>query len=232
MKNDSPETDSSKSLEIECDNCSGFRRLIYPSSHFAYAVKGDLKGMLCSDCAVNTGQQEIPAVMFRPIIENTPLDKPLSGGFRPITTTFEDPDSGAYQHWMHLGHMILEEMAVWKDKIMKFTFGGNRYKGLWLKPEWDGSRIVGISIAGDTPSKKLELDIYQRFRLTQFGFVEGGRSNKTWSIELSEPEGNIPNASSVIIHILRFGYLLEPSDLNSITPTLDVDFSDPGYKRT
>jgi hypothetical protein len=62
------------------------------------------------------------------------------------------------------------------------------------------------------------------------GFQEEGKTNKTWLIQLSETEGTIPNASAITIHILRFGYLLEPSDLTSITPTLDVDFSDPEYR--
>ena len=154
----------------------------------------------------------------------------MTGAFHPIEVSQDDPSIGAYQYWMDIGNMVIGEMAVWKDKVMKFTFGGNRYKGLWLKPEWNENRVCGIALAGDTPSMNLELDVYQRYRLTQLGFHEEGKTNKTWSIRLSEPEGNIPNASAVIIHILRFGYLLEPSDLNSITPTLDVDFSDPEYQ--
>jgi hypothetical protein len=165
-----------------------------------------------------------------PIIQNTKLDKPLTGSFRPIEVPPDDPSGGAYEYWMDIGHMVLEEMAVWKNKILKFSFGGNRYKGLWLKPIWNENSVSGITLAGDTPSKNLELDAYQLSRLMQLGFQEEGKTKKTWSIQLSEHEGGIPNASAIIIHILRFGYLLEPSDLNSITPTLDVDFSDPEYR--
>ena len=56
------------------------------------------------------------------------------------------------------------------------------------------------------------------------------KTNKTWSIHLTEAEGSIENSSAVLLHILRFGYLLEPSDLNGITPTLDIDLDDPEYK--
>ena len=231
MALDSPATDSEQVLEISCDDCKVFKSLIYPSSHYVYTVKGSAKGVLCSECAnAHKGIRKIPAIMLRPLIENVPLDHPMTGAFHPIKVSQDDPSIGAYQYWMDIGHMVIGEMAVWKDKVMKFTFGGNRYKGLWLKPEWNENRVCGIALAGDTPSMNLELDVYQRYRLTQLGFHEEGKTNKTWSIRLSEPEGNIPNASAIIIHILRFGYLLEPSDLNSITPTLDVDFSDPEYQ--
>jgi hypothetical protein len=231
MATDSPATDSEQVLDISCDDCKIFKSLIYPSSHFVYTVKGSAKGVLCSECAnAHKGIKKIPAIMLRPLIENIPLDQPISGSFRPIKVSQDDPSIGAYQYWMDIGHMVIGEMAVWKDKVMKFTFGGNRYKGLWLKPEWNENLVCGITLAGDTPSKMLELDVYQQFRLAQMGFEEEGKTNKTWSIQLSELEGTIPNSSAIIIHILRFGYLLEPSDLNSITPTLDVDFSDPEYR--
>ena len=215
---------------ITCEICKVSKVLIYPTSHFVIRERGTAKGFACDDCASTDEMREIPISLIRPIFDGNPLDVPQTGSFKPINASHDDPDSAAYQYWMEIGHMVLEEMAVWKDKIIKFTFGGNRYKGLWLKPEWDGHRVVGISLAGDTPSKNLELDVYQHYRLSQLGFQEEGKTNKTWSIKLSEPEGNIPNATSIIIHILRFGYLLEPSDLNSITPTLDVDFSDPEFQ--
>ena len=230
MTTDTPETGSEQPSEIHCDECKVFKPLIYPSSHFVYTEKGSAKGVICGDCANTIDKRNIPVGLIRPYINQAPLDQPMLGNFQPITTPADDPSSAAYEYWMEMGHMIIQEMAVWQDKVMKFTFGGNRYRGLWLKPLWNGNRVIGISLAGDTPSKDLELDVYQLSRLKQLGFQEEGKTNKTWSIQLSEPEGNIPNASSIIIHILRFGYLLEPSDLNSITPTLDVDFSDPEYQ--
>jgi hypothetical protein len=230
MVNNPLENSSTQPSEIGCDDCNVFKPLIYPSSHFVYTEKGSAKGVICGDCANSDEKRSIPVGMIRPVIDQTQLDNPVLGNFHPIKVSPDDPSGGAHQYWMDIGHMVIEEMAAWKAKIMKFTFGGNRYKGLWLKPQWDGNRVVGISLAGDTPSKNLELDVYQLFRLKQLGFQEEGKTNKTWFIQLSEPEGTIPNASAIIIHILRFGYLLEPSDLNSITPTLDVDFSDPEYR--
>lgn len=230
MTYDFSEGDLVQVTMISCEICKKSKALIYPDSHFIITERGTAKGFACDDCAGTEEMREIPIALIRPIFEGNPLDVPQTGAFHPINASNDDLESAAHQYWMEIGHMVLEEMAVWKDKIMKFTFGGNRYKGLWLKPEWNGHNVVGISLAGDTPSKNLELDVYQRLRLTHMGFQEEGKTNKTWSIPLSEPEGTIPNASAIIIHILRFGYLLEPSDLNSITPTLDVDFSDPEYR--
>jgi hypothetical protein len=230
MTADTPGTGSEQPSEIHCDECKVFKPLIYPSSHFVYTEKGSAKGVICGDCANTSDKRNIPVGLIRPFINQAPLDQPIVGKFHPIKVSADDPSGAAYQYWMEMGHMIIQEMAAWQHKIMKFTFGGNRYKGLWLKPLWNGNRVIGISLAGDTPSKNLELDVYQLSRLTQLGFQEEGKTNKTWSIQLSELEGTIPNASAIIIHILRFGYLLEPSDLNSITPTLDVDFSDPEFQ--
>jgi hypothetical protein len=231
MENDLTETFAENIPELKCDNCQTLKPLIYPASHFLHASLGILKGMLCSECADTEEKREIPIGMIQPILENTPLDQPLSGKFSAILVPPDDPGTGANQYWMDIGLMVLEELATWKDKVMKFSFGGQRYKGLWLKPHWHEKRVIKISIAGDTPSKNLELDIYQQTRLAKFGFQEEGKTNKIWSIDLNEVEGTVPNVSSIIIHILRFGYLLEPSDLNRITPTLDVDFSDPVYKK-
>jgi len=168
--------------------------------------------------------------MVWPIVENEPLGTPLSGAFTPVTVEPDAPGSPAHEYWMGIGHMILETMATWQGKVLKFSVGGNRYKGMWIKPHWDGLKVSAISLAGSTPSKKLELDVYQVSRLKKLGFIETGNTNKVWTLELQPEEGDIPNSSAIILHIVRFGYLLEPSDLYSITPTLDVDFSDPEYQ--
>ena len=215
---------------VDCVNCGQSKALLYPDTHFYVVEFGVERGIFCRDCADTPDKKTIPLGMIKPIIEDLALEAPMTGLFRPVSVEPDPLGSSSYQYWKDMGHIFLETMALWQGKILKFSISGNRYKGLWLKPEWDGSRLAGLSIAGDTPSKKLELDIYQRSRLSKIGFQEEGRTNKTWSIRLSEPEGSIENSSSLMLHLVRFGYLLEPSDLNRVTPTLDIDLDDPEYK--
>lgn len=215
---------------VDCANCGQSKALLYPDTHYFVVEFGVQRGIFCRDCADTREKQSIPLGMIRAIIEDQALEGPLTGLFRPISVEQDTPGTNSHQYWKEIGQLILETMAIWQGKIKKFSISGNRYKGLWVIPEWEGSRVAAISIAGDTPSKKLELDVYQRSRLSKLGFQEVGNTNKTWSIQLTEAEGSIENSSAVLLHILRFGYLLEPSDLNGITPTLDIDLDDPEYK--
>lgn len=216
-------------LGADCGVCEEFAPIIYPDSHFVYVLGGINAGLICDRCADTEDKREIPVWVVKPIIENEPLPAPKPGAFRPAQVESTDEDAPAHDYWMSMGHMILEVMAMWRGKVLKLSLGGNRYKGIWIKPHWNGPVVAGISLAGDTPSKKLELDVYQASRLKKLGFTETGRSNKLWSLNLEPDEGDVLNSSAIVSHIIRYGYLLEPSDLSSITPTLDVDFSDPEY---
>jgi len=216
--------------EADCVSCEIFKPVLYPDSHFVLTEHGVPRGFVCSICADTEEKRQIPISMVSPVVDQVPLVEPVTGAFAPIPTQPDPMDSGAYQYWMWVGHMILETMVMWQGKLLKLSLSSQRYKGLWIKPHWDGRTVIGFSIAGDTPSKKLELDVYQLSRLKQLGFTETGKTNKVWTIDLLPIEGNIHNSSAIVVHLVRHGYLLEPSDLNSITPTLDIDFSDPKYQ--
>lgn len=218
-------SNSSQGFLGDCARCKTEKRIDYPDSHFLSVIRNE-PALLCAACATNPEERTVPVEVLQPIFDHQPLGHPITGALQPISAAPDESNSGARQYWMEIGHMVLETMATWGDKVLKFSFGGNRYKGLWLKPHWESSRVAGFTMAGDTPSKNLELDVYQIHRLKSLGLAEEGQKNKSWSIHLTEPEGTITNASAAIIHILRFGYLLEPGDMYSFTPTLDIDFSE------
>lgn len=214
---------------IECVNCKETSMIVYPDSHFFWVQNGRPQGVLCANCADSADKRKVPLGMMQPIIEDTQLPLPISGSFKPVIRKPDPQETSVYEYWRQIGHNFLETFVLWQEKVMKFSLGGNRYKGIWIKPHWESTRVIGLAIAGDTPSKGLELDVYQLSRLRKLGFVEGGQSNKTWSIQLNPEEGTIENVSALILHLIRHGYLLEPTDLNTITPTLDIDLDDPEY---
>jgi hypothetical protein len=216
-------------LGADCAVCEAFAPVIYPDSHFVSMSGGMDAVLICDSCADTEDKRQIPVRLIKPIIENEPLGPPKPGAFRPIQVEPTHQDAPAHDYWMSMGHMILEVMATWQDKVLKFSLGGNRYKGIWIKPHWNGPVVASISLAGDTPSKKLELDVYQVSRLRKLGFTETGSTNKFWQLDLEPDEGDVLNSSAIVLYTIRHGYLLEPSDLYSITPTIDADFSDPEY---
>ena len=215
---------------FECSSCKTESPFLYPESHFMHVTNGVPQGVICSTCADTPEKRVIPNGMIKAIIEGEPLDEPLVGNFHPAVQATIQESGMIGDFWVDLGHSILETMAVWQGKVLKFSLGGNRYKGLWIKPHWLGTRVSGFSLAGDTPSKNLELDIYQLSRLRKMGFIEEGRTNRIWEIALTAEEGTITNSSGIILHILKYGYLLEPTDLSTVTPTLDIDLDDPEYR--
>lgn len=215
---------------VPCKECNQSKPLIYPESHFFLVERGNPVGFICKTCAVTEEQRVLPVGDIEYVLEELPLPEPITGNYKPVVskTILEKGIQKGY--WEELGQTILETMAMWQGKVLKFNASANRFKGVWVKPAWDGTKVTGLVVAGDTPTKKLELDVYQLHRLRRMGFVEDGKTNKTWSIELSEPEQGIVNASSIILSVLKQGYLLESTDLYAFNPTLDINVDDPEYR--
>lgn len=215
---------------VTCIECKQDKALIYPDSHYFMVQRGDPLGFICKGCAVTEEQRALPAGDIECVVEEIPLPEPVAGNFKPVVsqTILEKGIQKGY--WEELGQSILETMAMWQGKVLKFNASANRYKGIWVKPVWEGNKVAGLIIAGDTPTKKLELDVYQLHRLRRMGFVEEGKTNKTWSLELTKQEQGLVNASSIILSVLKQGYLLESTDLYAFNPTLDIDLEDPEYR--
>ena len=217
-------------LMVECHRCKTEKPLLSDDSFFFVVNFGEPEGLACSECAVSAQDRLLPALEIISLINDEPLDPPIKGAFCPLPKEGAEGPPEDSPFWTTAAETILETMATWHGKVLKFTIGSEKHKGLWVKPIWEGSKVQGLQLAGDTPSKGLELDIYQTRRLSQFGFVEEGRTNKIWSLSFQEHEMGVANATAVITYVLRHGYLLDVNEVTSLTPTLDVDFSDPEYQ--
>lgn len=217
-------------LVVECYRCKTKKPLLNDDSFFFIVIYGKPEGLTCSECAVSTQDRLLPAIEIISILRDQPLDPPLEGAFRPLAQESSSAVTDESPFWATAAESILDSMASWHGKVLKFSIGSQKHKGLWVKPIWQSSRVQGLQIAGDTPSKNLELDIYQTRRLSQLGFVEDGRTNKVWSLSFQEHEMGVANASAVIAYTMRHGYLLDIQEVTSLSPTLDVDFSDPEYR--
>lgn len=219
-----------KVQNVVCEKCAGESPITYPDSHFLEIEHGESKGVVCKSCNASDpkGRPEIELISC--VLEHISLPEPISGNFKPATgpTILEIGESREY--WDELSWDILETMVLWAGKVLKFNASANRFKGIWIRPQWEGERMTGLELAGDTPSKGFELNPYQRWRLKSMGFAEDGLTNKTWKIQFQDHETGLLNASAVIFHVLKQGYLLESSDLYAFNPTLDIDLDEPEYQ--
>lgn len=215
---------------IPCEGCKQEKPALGYESFYLHTHKGNPVGLFCASCSDNDEKRIIPIGMIAPIMNNEPLPSPAQGNFRPIETNTERVNSGLAEAWKDRGHLFLETMAMWQGLVLKFSIGGNRYKGIWIRPDWDGRQVSSIAFSGDTPSKGMELDIYQISRLRKLGLVEQGLKNREWVVNLLPHEQGPDNAAAIILHVLRQGYLLDPSDIYSVTPTLDIDSTAPEWR--
>ncbi len=216
---------------IPCFSCGQEKPALGLGSHFLQTEKGNPLGFFCAECATEDESRTIPIDMIHPIVFDQPLPLPIEGNFKPVQVSDDKPNSGLAEAWKDRGHLFLETMAIWQGLVLKFSIGGNRYKGIWITPTWQGNLVTSLAFAGDTPSKGLELDIYQISRFRKLGLQEQGATNKHWEIELAGDEQTPDNVAAIIVHVLRQGYLLDPSDVYSITPTLDIDSRDPEWRQ-
>jgi len=217
-------------LVLDCYRCEAKKPFLADGDFYFVATLGKPEGFTCSDCAVTDEDRLVSATELVSMVKDEPLPEPVTGAFRPISTKGSSGAKEQSPFWKEAGENILEVMVTWHGKVLKFSIGTEKHKGLWVKPIWDGSTVQGLEIAGDTPSKGLELDVYQTRRLSQLGFTEEGKTNKTWSLSFEPHEKRIANASSVISHILRYGYLLDVQEVTSLTPTIDIDSDAPKYQ--
>ena len=215
---------------IPCEGCKKEKPALGAGSFYLHTHKGRPVGLFCASCSDADEKRTIPIEMIEPIINDEPLPEPAQGNFKPIETKLDRSNSALAETWKDRGHLFLETMAMWQGLVLKFSIGGNRYKGIWVRPAWNGRQVSSLTFAGDTPSKGLELDVYQISRMRKLGLIEQGAKNKEWTVNLLLHEQTPDNAAAVILHVLRQGYLLDPSDIYSVTPTLDIDSTAPEWR--
>ena len=214
---------------VFCEKCK--TEFPFKELHTAFYVSeyGTPKGIYCSNCAVTPEERALSAKEIESLMTQL-APHPVSGAFKPREdSAYTGPEAMA-SFWLGIAASILNTFAVWHGKVLKFSIGSPRYRGLWIKPTWTGSRVTELLMAGDSPSKGIELNVYQTTRLAQLGFIEEGDRDKTWRIALEPHEQGVSNVTSILVHVLRFGYLFEATDVNSFTPTLDMNLDMPEYQ--
>lgn len=212
-----------------CDGCGKTIDEATIQNWFARIKDFQVAGLLCEECF---DPASIPGRFIAVRDLNRPLEPkpPVTGKFKTVKTDEEVHHARTQafysDFWRQLEQDFYAELQRFTSTILHFTFSGPDYKGIMFTPVWEGDSIVGLDVAGDTPSKKFQLNIYQTHRLKQMGFVVSGERDKVWSIELEPQERDFANVARIITHVMEFGYMMRPQKIAGFTPVLDIDARD------
>jgi hypothetical protein len=158
---------------------------------------------------------------------------PEIGAFRPVKSSAEimygRTDAFYGPFWLDLENQLLETFNEFGSKFMNFTISSHFYKGMKVGLRWSGDKVAGLTVFGTNSKRKLQLDIYQTYRLQQMGLIEFGEKEKTWEISFEPEEQTTENVVRVISHILEYGYMVKPARSIGISPQLDISADD--FKR-
>lgn len=154
-------------------------------------------------------------------------DAPLSGNFRPVKTkdeiVYSRTDAFFGPYWLDLEQNMLQDLNQLGPKLLRYTFPGPHFKGISISPIWEKDEVVGLEVAGDTPSKKLQLSVHQTHRIKQMGFHREGTTDQLWEIAF-QPEERVPNnVARVITHLMEYGYMMRANRITDVSTIVDVD---------
>jgi hypothetical protein len=66
------------------------------------------------------------------------------------------------------------------------------------------------------------MNVYQVHRLKVMGLAGPVENPKEWTLQLSGQEASFENVVRILSHVLEFGYMIDVSRIDAITPILDV----------
>jgi hypothetical protein len=185
-----------------------------PACYETYSPKGEFITGIRFNVAMSPGAPEI-------------------GAFRPVKSSAEimygRTEAFYGEFWLDLENQLLETFNEFGSKFLNVTITSHFYKGLKVGVNWSGDRVAGLTVFGTNAKRKLQLDIYQTYRLQQMGLIEFGEKEKTWEISFEPKEQTTENVVRVISHILEYGYMVNPARSIGLSPQLDISADD--FKR-
>lgn len=154
------------------------------------------------------------------------LKGPLFGRFRPCKAndviieerqkSFEKP------RWDQLERDTLDMLHEWGNRFNGLTLSGRTYRGYDISFEWSDQKIVALGFPGNSTKLFPPMDIYRVHRLRGMGLEGSGVNPTHWTIALDGPEAAFENIARIISHVLCYGYMLDFSRIDEITPNLET----------
>jgi hypothetical protein len=180
--------------------------------------------MICMPCYEAEDYSNIPGMGPARLPYETAA--PLSGAFKPCKDPREILELRQKSYfapfWIGLEDDMFQMLHEWGEKLLRFSLSSRTYKGYKIVFNWQNGVITGLTFPGSSSATKPPMSVYQVHRLRGMGLQGQGYNPKEWSIDLPGTEASFENVMRVISHVLEFGYMIDVSRVDAITPILDV----------
>ena len=184
--------------------------------------------VVCTQCHEEDEFENIPELAR--VSTSLELSGPISGRFKPCKPNDviieERQRFFDRERWNRLERDSLDMFLDWGEKFLGFSLSGRTYKGYKIAFQWRDHKLVAIEFSGNSASMYPPMDIYRVHRMRTMGLEGQGDNPKLWNIELDGEEAGFENVVRVISHVLCYGYMLDLSRIDEVSPIVDVDRSD------
>lgn len=151
---------------------------------------------------------------------------PIVGVFKPCKSSEEILDirknSYGAKFWVSLEEDLFALLNEYGDKFLRFSLSSRTFKGYRIEFLWEQGNLVGLTLPGNTSKTQPPMSVYQVHRLRQMGIEGEGSNPKVWTLRVSGSEASYENIARILTHVLEFGYMIDASRIDAVTPTLDV----------
>ena len=184
--------------------------------------------VVCTQCHEEDEFENIPELAR--VSTSLELSGPISGRFKPCKPNDviieERQRFFDRERWNQLERDSLDMFLDWGEKFLGFSLSGRTYKGYKIAFQWRDHKLVAIEFSGNSASMYPPMDIYRVHRMRTMGLEAQGDNPKLWYIELDGEEAGFENVVRVISHVLCYGYMLDLSRIDEVSPIVDVDRND------
>ena len=210
--------------EIKCENCGTSIAVGEDVGLVGYGDNPEDMHVVCMTCHEAGDVSNIAELSGGKY--NYTCQPPIIGDFRPCKSSEEimtlRTKSYNSPFWVSLEEDLFGFLNEFGDKFLRLSLSSRTFKGYKFEFVWEQGKIVSIAFPGNSSKTQPPMSVYQVHRLRQMGLTGEGENPKQWMLRVSGAEASFENIVRVLTHILEFGYMIDVSRIDAVTPTLDI----------
>ena len=210
--------------EIKCKNCEASIAVGADVGLVGLSNNPEEMHVVCMSCHAANDFSNIPELKASSF-QYTP-EAPLRGQFKPCKTPEQIMDlrnkSYNAKFWVGLEEDLFSLLQEYGEKFIRFSISSRTFKGYKFVFHWEQGKLEGMSFPGNSSTTKPPMNVYQVHRLKQMGLEGQGDNPREWELRVSGDEASHANIVRILTHVLEFGYMIDVSRIDALTPILDV----------
>ena len=210
--------------EMKCTNCGVLIATGEEVGLVGRTTNPEDMHVVCMTCHEAQDYSNIPGLNAQTVAYKTAA--PMRGAFKPCKSATEilELKSRSYNtpFWVRLEQDLVQMLHELGDKFLRFSLSSRTFEGYKFVFQWEQNQIIGLTFPGSTSTTKPPMNVYQVHRLKVMGLTGLGENPKDWTLQLSGQEASFENVVRILSHVLEFGYMIDVSRIDAITPILDV----------